>query len=148
MVTSVHRSGCSEKVKVGKNFEAYQEKFRGGQNLSAGLMYTSALVLSLTRKIPLVCLLHVVDIRTNPSIVFALKLHPLIEEDLSVWLPQERRISQERRKRTLRNPSTLAMRFLYQNRKPPLRLRVSPWLRSFGRQEKARRNGSYFLWCS
>ena len=43
MVTSVHRSSCSEKVKVGKNFEAYQEKFRGGQELSAGLMQTSAL---------------------------------------------------------------------------------------------------------
>ena len=35
-------------VKVGKNFEAYQEKFRGGQDLSAGLMQTNALVLSLT----------------------------------------------------------------------------------------------------
>ena len=91
-------------MKVGKNFEAYQEKFRGGQNLSAGLMQTNALVLSLIRKVPLVCLLDVVDIRTNPSIVFAPKLHPLIEEDLSVCLRQGRRISQERRKRTLPKP--------------------------------------------
>ncbi len=57
VVPSVHSSSYSERVEVGRNFEAYQEKFRGGQDLSAGLMQTKTLALSLTSKVPLVCLL-------------------------------------------------------------------------------------------
>ena len=102
---SVHGSSCGEKVEVGRNFEAYQGKFRGGQYISAGLMQTNALVFSLTGKVPLVCLctkcLDEVDININPSIV---DHHPLIEEHLSIWLPQGCRTSQERRKRTLPRP--------------------------------------------
>ena len=51
MISSVHRSSCSEKVEVGRNFEAYQEKFRGGQYLSAALMQTNTLAFSLTNKV-------------------------------------------------------------------------------------------------
>ena len=100
-IPSVCSSSCGEKVEVGRNFEAYQGKFRGGRDLGVGLMQTKTLVFSL--KVPLVCV-DVVDVRTGLSIVFVPELHLLIEEQLSVWLPKGCRISQERRKRTFPKP--------------------------------------------
>ena len=71
---SVHSSSGGENVEVGKNFEAYQEKFRGGHHFSAVLMQTKALALSLTTKVR--THFDVVDIRNDPSIVLAGNLHP------------------------------------------------------------------------
>ena len=72
---SVHKSSCGEKVEVGRNFEAYQEKFRGGYHFSAVLMQTKALALNLTTKVR--TNFDVIDIRNDPSIVLAVNLHPL-----------------------------------------------------------------------
>ena len=52
---SVHKSSCGEKVEVGRNLEAYQEKFRGGHHFSAVLMQTKALAFSLPTRVPRCC---------------------------------------------------------------------------------------------
>lgn len=95
---SVHKSSCGEKVELGRNFEAYQEKFRGGHHFSVVLMQTKLLPLSLTTKVR--TNFDVVDIRIDPSIVLAVNLRPLKEVKLSVCLPRGCRISQGRRKKT------------------------------------------------
>ena len=64
---SIHSSSCGEKVEMGKNFEAFEEKFRGRDHFSAVLVQAKVLALSLTTK--------VVDIRTGPSILLYSLLH-------------------------------------------------------------------------
>ena len=40
VIPSVHSCSGGEKLEVGKNFEAYQEKFRGGHHFSVVLKQT------------------------------------------------------------------------------------------------------------
>ena len=70
---SVHKRSCGEKVEVGNNFKAYQEKFRGGHHFSVMLMQTKMLALSLKTKVR--TYLDVVDIRIDLSIVLAVNPH-------------------------------------------------------------------------
>ena len=100
-ISSVRKSGCGEKVEVGRTFEAYQEKFRGGHDFSVVLMQTKVLALSHTTKVPFVRLQRTVlrcrysnrsvhCTRTEPS--------PSCRGEAVAWLPQGCLISPGRRK--------------------------------------------------